>query len=64
MQNAPDCAVKSHPCAWKFRSRIGTHTDAPLTLAHDTLIKSSGQTMAMGGDDDAARNGGETAKGA
>lgn len=29
----PHCAVKSLPCAWKFRSRISTHTTAPFSFA-------------------------------
>jgi hypothetical protein len=29
----PRCAVKSLPCAWKFRLRISTHTTAPLSFA-------------------------------
>ena len=39
------------------------YDSTPLSLDADRTIKTRGLMMAMGGDDDVARNGGESAKG-
>ena len=55
-------AVKSLPCAWKFRLRISSLTTA-TAFPRRRCNQDEVLDVAMCGDDDVARNGGESAKG-